>query len=405
VSGRSAEAPVGGEVEAGFEPVREAFAANLARGRTLGSACTIYHQGRRVVHLWGGWRDQARSDPWSEDTIVLVYSVSKGLSALCCALAVSQGLFSYDEPIGAIWPEFTAHGKGDLTIGQVLSEQAGVAALDTRLTIANMADQDAMASAIERQSPNWRPARFAGNHSYTLGWLAGELIRRRDPGRRSLGRYFAEEVAGPLGADAWIGLPASIDRSRIARIKGFSLLDLFVRHTNMPWELVFALIWPFSLSFRTLNNPLFLSGPAALDEEKWRSIEIGACGGIASASALAAIYQSLAVGAKARLARHVLSELEAGITEPSAGLFDEVLKTNVRYSHGFEKPIPEWEFARTGSAFGAFAVGGSLAFADPEDEVAYAWVTNELGTYKWDDPREKSVRDAFYNCLSGRRGS
>lgn len=394
--------PLGGEVQTGFERVREAFVADLKGARTLGAACTIYHGGKRVVHLWGGFQDKARTDPWREDTVVLVYSLTKGLSALCCARAVSQGLFSYDEPITQIWPEFAAHGKGELTVGQVLSEQAGVAALDIKLNRANMADQDAMARAIARQSPNWRPGRYAGNHSYTLGWLACELIRRRDPQHRSLGRYFAEEVAGPIGADAWIGLPASVDRSRIARIKGFSFVDLFLRHTNMPWELVFALIWPFSLSFRTLNNPLFLSGPAALDAEKWRTIELGACGGIASAAALAAIYQSLAVAPEARLGSEVLAELSAGIKVPSDGLFDEVLKTNLRYSHGFEKPFDGWEFARTGSAFGAFAVGGSLAFADPDDEVAYAWVTNELGTSKWDDPREKSVRDAFYDCLPGR---
>jgi CubicO group peptidase (beta-lactamase class C family) len=405
VSGRAADVLVGGQVASGFAPVRDAFAANLESGRTLGSACTIYHRGERVVHLWGGWRDKARTAAWSEDTVVLVYSVTKGLSALCCALAVSQGLFSYDEPITAVWPEFAADGKGDLTIGQVLSEQAGVAALDLKLNSTNMADQDAMAAAIARQPPNWPPGRLAGNHSYTLGWLACELIRRRDPGGRSLGRYFAEEVVGPLGADAWIGLPRSVDRGRIARIKGFSILDLFLHHTNMPWELVLSLICPFTLSFRTLNNPLFLSGPAALDAEKWRSIELGACGGIASAAALAAIYQSLAVGAEARLGKPVLAQLTIGITPPSRGLFDEVLKTKVRYSHGFEKPIPGWQFARTGSAFGAFAVGGSLAFADPEDEVAYAWVTNELGTSKWDDPREKSVRDAFYACLPGREPS
>jgi CubicO group peptidase (beta-lactamase class C family) len=404
VSGRAAKVPFGGDVEAGFDAVREAFVADLARGQTLGSACTIYHQGKRVVHLWGGWRDKFRTDPWREDTVVLVYSVTKGLSALCCALAASQGLFAYDEPITAIWPEFAAKGKGNLTVGQVLSEQAGVAALDIKLNHTNMADQAAMAAAIARQSPNWPPGTLAGNHSYTLGWLACELIRRRDPAGRSLGRYFAEEVVDPLGVDAWIGLPKSVDEGRIARIKGFSFPDLFLHHTNMPWKLVFALVCPFTLSFRALNNPLFLSGPAALDAEEWRSIELGACGGIASASALAAIYQSLCVGAQARIDGPVLAELKAGITEPSAGLFDQVLKTNVRYSHGFEKPISEWEFSRTHSAFGAFAIGGSLAFADPDDQVAYAWVTNELGTSKWDDPREKSVRDAFYSCLPKRRG-
>lgn len=398
------EMPIGGQVASGFGPVREAFAESIEQGRTLGAACTIYHRGQRVVHLWGGWRDKARTLPWREDTVVLVYSVTKGLSALCCALAVARGLFRYDEPITAIWPEFGAHGKGDLTIGQVLSEQAGVAALDVRLNRKNMADEGAMANAIARQKPNWSPGKFAGNHSYTLGWLASELIRRRDPKGRTVGRYLADEIVAPLGVDAWIGLPQSFDRSRIARIKGFNLFDLFVHHTNMPWSLVFALVCPFTLSFKALNNPLFLSGPAALDAEEWRPIELGACGGIASASALASIYQGFAVEGEGegRLGSEVLADLSRGFAQPSGGLRDQVLKTDVRYSLGFEKPIPGWRFARTGSAFGAFAVGGSLAFADPQDQVAYAWVTNELGTCKWDDPREKAVRDAFYACLPDR---
>jgi CubicO group peptidase (beta-lactamase class C family) len=399
MSAGSRLAPVEGFVAPGFERVRDAFAANFRVGSTLGSACAIHFRGERVVNLWGGWQDGARTVPWRKDTVVLVYSVTKGLSALCCALAVSQGLFTYDEPISAIWPEFAAIGKGELTVGQVLSEQGGVAALDIRLGAANMADQDAMAAAIASQKPNWPPGTLAGNHSHTLGWIACELIRRRDPAGRSLGRYFAEEIVEPLGADAWIGLPTSVDRSRIARTQGCTFLDMFLRRTSMPWKLVFSLILPWTLSFRALNNPLLLGGPSQLDSEKWRPLELGAAGAIASAAALAAIYDALANGPAARLSGAVLSELRAGITPVAQGLRDPVLHTRVRYSHGFEKPFDEWPFARTGSAFGTFAVGGSFSFADPEERIAYAWVTNKLGTNKWDDPREKAVRDAFYACL------
>lgn len=391
--------PVGGFVKPGFERVRDVFARHL-NSDTLGAACTIYHRGEPVVDLYGGWKDKLRTRPWTHDTIGLVFSVTKGLSAASCAVAAGNGLFSYDEPIGDVWPEFACKGKEVLTVGQVLSEQAGVAALDMKLNRENMARHEVMARAVAQQEPNWVPGDYAGNHPYSLGWIACELIRRRDPQGRNLQQFFAEELAGPLGAEAFIGLPANFDHERIARIDGFNLFDLVVRHHNMPWSLVAGLFWPWSLAFRALNNPLLLGGPGELDQEGWWSIEDGGAGGMASSAALAAIYNVFAMGGSAYgISPQLMGQLETGVASPRLGLKDQVLKTQLRYSYGFEKPFPGWQFARTPAAFGTFALGGSLAFADPQDQVAYAWITNQLGTYKWNDPREKDVRDAFYSCL------
>lgn len=402
--GRTGEAPLGGMVAPGFEPVREAFARHIASD-TLGAACTIYHRGEPVVDLYGGWKDTARTRPWTHDTITLIFSVSKGLSAAACAVAASRGLFSYDDLIGAVWPEFACKGKETMNVGQVLSEQSGVAAVDISLNDRNMANHEAMARALADQAPNWTPGDYSGNHPYSLGWIACALIHRRDPQHRHLGRFFAEELAGPLGADAYLGLPDDFDRERIARIDGFGLLDLVFKHRNMSWKLVAGMFWPWSLSFRALNNPLLLQGPAALDSEDWWRIEDGGAGGMASAAALAAIYNVFATGGEGYgISAEVMDQLVRGVTPPRCGLVDQVLHDPVRYSYGFEKPFPGWQFSRTDAAFGTFALGGSLAFADPQDQVAYAWITNQLGTYQWDDPREKDVRDAFYRCLeeSGR---
>nr|WP_298925415.1 serine hydrolase domain-containing protein [uncultured Erythrobacter sp.] len=392
-----------GFVADGFEPVAHAFQAAILSGEALGAACTIIHNDETLVDLHGGWKDTARENLWQEDDIALAFSLTKGLTGMAAAVAVSRGLFSYDELVADIWPEFAAHGKGAVTVGEALSEQAGLAAIDFRLTLENIGDEAAICDAIARQKPNWKPGDYAGNHAYTLGWIASELIYRRDPEGRRLPQFFADEIAGPLDQDVFLGLPDSFDRSRIARIDGFKMQDMVIHHTTMPWPLVLKMCLPTSLAFRALNNPLVLAGPGALDrEEFWRAGQ-GAAGGMASARGLARLYNAFAQGGeKLGVTPDVMATLIKGHSYPRKGLKDQILTANMYYSHGFEKPFSEWEYARTNSAFGSFAVGGSLAFCDPEDGVAYAWITNKLGTGKWDDPREKMVRDAFYTCLENR---
>ncbi|WP_249171757.1 serine hydrolase [Erythrobacter sp. JK5] len=380
-----------------------AFQASIASGAALGAACTIMHRGKTLVDLHGGWKDQSRNRVWEADDIALVYSLTKGLTGMAAAVAVSRGLFTYDERVADIWPEFAAHGKGAVSVGEALSEQAGLAAIDTRLTLENIGDEAAICAAIAEQKPNWAPGDHSGNHAYTLGWIASELIHRRDPAGRRLPQFFAEEIAGPIGADVFVGLPENFDRDRIARIEGFGMQDLFFHHTTMPWALTLKMCLPGTLAFRTLNNPLVLEGPGALDNEAFWRVGQGAAGGMASARGLAALYGAFAEGGdKLGVTPEVMANLSAGHPYPRKGLKDQVLTADMYYSYGFEKPFSEWEFARTRSAFGSFAVGGSLAFCDPEDGVAYAWITNTLGTGKWDDPREKTVREAFYACLENR---
>ncbi len=397
------DAWTGGFVAEGFEPVAHAFQASILSGEALGAACTIMHHGETLVDLHGGWKEPSRKLAWDGDDITLVYSLTKGLTGMAGAVAVSRGLFTYDEPVADIWPEFAANGKEAITVGEALSEQAGLAAIDYKLTLENIGDEAAICDAIARQKPNWTPGDHSGNHAYTLGWIVSELIHRRDHMGRRLPQFFADEIAGPLNADVFVGLPETFDRNRIARIEGFGMQDLFIHHTTMPWPLTFEMCLPGTLAFRTLNNPLVMAGPGALDcEEFWR-IGQGAAGGMASARGLATLYHAFAEGGqKLGITPEVMEVLAKGHLVPRNGLKDQVLTADMYYSYGFEKPFSEWEYARTNSAFGSFAVGGSLAFCDPEDGVSYAWITNKLGTGKWDDPREKMVRDAFYTCLENR---
>ncbi len=389
-----------GYVAEGFEPVAHAFQASILSGQALGAACTIIRHGETLVDLHGGWKDPSLERPWDADDITLVYSLTKGLTGMAAAVAVSRGLFSYDEPVADIWPEFALHGKETVTVGETLSEQAGLAAINFKLSIDNIGDEATICAAIADQKPNWTPGDYSGNHAYTLGWIASELIHRRDPNGRRLPQFFAEEIAGPLGQDVFLGLPDTFNRNRIARIEGFGMQDLFIHHSTMPWPLTFEMCLPETLAFRTLNNPLVLTGPEAIDCEAFWRVGQGAAGGMASARGLAALYHAFAEGGeKLGVTPEVMAALSKGHPYPCKGLKDQVLTADMYYSHGFEKPFSEWEYARTHSAFGSFAVGGSLAFCDPDDGVAYAWITNKLGTGKWDDPREKLVRDTFYACL------
>src|SRR3712207_3829859 len=232
---------IGGSVAHGFEPVRRAFERNLASGRELGAACAAYVGGEKVVDLWGGVRDARSGARWDEDTLVLVYSTSKGLAAMTLALLHSRGLLDYDERVSAYWPEFAQGGKERVTVRQLLAHEAGLPVIDVRLTPKLIADHDGLAEAIATQRPLWEPGTRHGYHGISLGWYEGELVRRIDPDRRTLGRFFAEEIAGPLGIDSiWFGVPEDFPRSRLARIERVPWAKALPGTRNLPPEMALA---------------------------------------------------------------------------------------------------------------------------------------------------------------------
>jgi CubicO group peptidase (beta-lactamase class C family) len=251
-----------GWVAPGFEPVRQAFADNFARRGELGAACAVYRHGEPVVDLWGGLRDRGLS--WRQDTLVLVFSVTKGMTATTLAVVHARGLLDYDRPVAAYWPKFAQAGKEAITVRQVLAHQAGLATIDQRLRPVDLADQDRLAALIAGQRPQWAPGTRQGYHYLTSGWIAAELIRRTDPAQRSLGRFFAEEVAAPLGVDFHIGLPPDVPEERVARIKAFLRMRLLLHPRTMPPGMLLAFAAPRSLTSRTFFNPR-LASPGAFD--------------------------------------------------------------------------------------------------------------------------------------------
>src|SRR5215217_8621270 len=288
---------VNGEVAPGFESVGEEFERNFAERGELGAACAIYHEGEKVVDLWGGYSDVGRREHWQEDTLVLVYSATKGLAGMAMAVAHSRGLLDHDERVAAYWPEFAQNGKQDVTVRQLLSHQAGLSAMDRPLDLATIADRDALAGVISRQKPAWEPGMRHGYHGISLGWYEGELIRRIDPKLRSIGRFFQEEIAEPLGAEFYIGVPAEVSGSRIADIKAFHPLQMLLHLNTMPPGMVVALMNPRSLTSRSLNQ-MKLRSPADLNKPEIRALEIPAGGDVGLVRGIAKAYDAFASGGK-----------------------------------------------------------------------------------------------------------
>lgn len=389
---RRALSGISGFVKPGFETVREAFIENFERRNELGAACCVYHRGERVVDLWGGVRNKETGEPWEEDTMVIVFSATKGLSALAMALAHSRGLLDYDELVCKYWPEFAQSGKEKITVRQLLGHQAGLFALDEPVAKPVIADLDRLAAVLARQRPAWEPGTRQAYHALTLGFYESEILRRVDPLHRSLGRYFQEEIADPLGLDFYIRLPEEIPNSRLATLKPANMARAI---GTVPISLTLAALNPRSAIRRSLWASLF-----PLDKERVyaRNIEIPSGGGVGTARAIAQAYSEFATGGiRLGLREETLKQLKAPALPSLHGFHDEALKVEAPFSLGFSKPSRSNPFGHPGS-FGAPGSGGSFGFADPEAEVGYGYVPNRMGTYL-SDPREEALRRATYRSI------
>src|SRR5215831_6171440 len=207
-----------GDVSRGFEGVRDAFAENFARRHELGGACCVYVRGEKVVDLWGGVRNKQTGEPWERETMVLIYSATKGLAAMTLAVAHSRGWLDYEERVATYWPEFAQQGKERITVRQLLAHEAGLFAFDEPVDRSTVADLDRLAAVMARQKPAWEPGTRQAYHAITLGFYESELLRHIDPRRRSVGQLFQDEIATPLGLDVYIRLPESIPDVKLATL-------------------------------------------------------------------------------------------------------------------------------------------------------------------------------------------
>ena len=397
---------IGGDVDEGFGKVADAFRDNFARGSEVGAALAVYRNGVKVVDLWGGYRDGYSRAPWRRDTMVNVFSSTKGVAALAVALAVSRGFFGYDDKVAAHWPEFAQVGKGDITVRQLLGHQAGLSALKPPPALADVAAPDRLAPLLAAQRPRWAPGTRHGYHAVTLGWYESELIRRTDPAGRTLGRFFAEEIARPLGLDLHIGLPSSVSRDQVALLHQWKRAESLLHLSVMPGALVAAMLNPFGLLGRASSLPRDIKPwDGDYNRDDVRAVEIPSANGIGTARAIAQLYGAAAGAAPALpLCEDVRDELAAMPAPPSRGERDKVLGVELVFNLGLSKPAFGTVFGSSDKAYGTPGFGGSFGFADPDTAIGYSYVMNRLGFHLHSDPRELALRQAvFHHVLGARR--
>ncbi len=375
-----------GTVAARFEGVREAFEANFTERGDVGAACSVYLDGRSVVDLWGGVADAQTGREWEAGTLTLVYSTTKGVTAICAHHAAERGRLDLDAPVVGYWPQFVAAGKEAVTVRHLLSHRAGLPTLEPRLPIEQALAWTPAVRSLAAQAPLWEPGRRHGYHAVTFGWLVGEVLRRATG--LTPGRYLAQELAGPLGLDLWIGLPAE-QEGRVSRLlppgpPQISRDEL----AAMPPEQVErlrAMADPGSLMQRALNPT---DPPFSFNRPELHAAELPAANGIGTARALARLYAAT-IGEVDGIRILAPETIESATIERSAGP-DEVLALDTRFGSGFLLPSPFSPLMGPRS-FGHAGAGGSLALADPDAGIAFAYVMNQMQQGLAADPRPAAL--------------
>jgi CubicO group peptidase (beta-lactamase class C family) len=396
LSDRKSYPVIEGVVKPGFEVVKEAFAENFIRRGELGAAACMYYQGEKVVDLWGGVRNKTTREPWEENTMVIVHSTTKGMVGLALALAHSRGWLDYEERICTYWPEFAQQGKEKVTVRQLLSHQAGLLALDAPVDKSVAADLDRLAIVLAQQKPAWEPGTRQGYHAISLGFYENELLRRVDPKHRSIGQFFQEEIATPLGLEFYIRLPEQIPNSRLAK---FELFNPFIKLLHTKPALTLASMNRRSLTYRAMFVNPGVGLPFDTERVYSRELEVPSQGGVGTARAIAQAYCTFATGgSELGLKGETLQKIIGPAVPPKFGFYDECLKIVWTLSLGFLKPCPTYPFGSR-AAIGTPGAGGSFGFADPQKGIGYAYVTNLMGIYQGKDPRELALRKAFARAI------
>jgi CubicO group peptidase (beta-lactamase class C family) len=383
-----------GSVDAGFGVVMDAFLANFVDRRDLGAACAVYVDGRPVVDLWGGIADARAGRPWVHDTSAVIFSCSKGLLAICAYLLVQDRRLDLDAPVARYWPRFATAEKAAITVREVMSHRAGLAALDTDLTLSEVLDWEPVIRAIEAQPPLHRASEGHVYHPMTYGWLVGEVIRRITG--RSPGRYFRDVLGDPLGLQTWIGLPDAArpsvawmepplpdEDSDAAREAARIAMDdpTVERSASMGGAFAF----PAIEGFVTFNEPAI------------QAAEIPGANGISTARSLARLYAAC------------VSEVH-GSPILTAGTIDDALTPQsggpqrsgmpddgARWGTGFQLASPPSQPMLGRSSFGHAGAGGQLAFADRDHRVGFAYLGNQMGGYG--DARARELTGALRTAI------
>ena len=368
--------------------IRPLFAENFARFGELGAAVSIWQDGAPALELEGGFRDASREIPWTRDTLVLFWSATKGLGSACLLHVLQEHEIGLERQVAEFWPEFAQGGKSAITLAQLLSHQAGLAAFDEAVDVLDYA---AVVRALEKQAPLWTPGTALGYHARTFGFLLDELVRRIDS--RSIAEYWRNIFAEPLGLDIWIGLPGE-ENARVATIYA-------ARASNAapPDPFYQALATPGTLQRKAFTSPRGLNAVSAMNTAENRARSFVSFGGIGSATSLAKFYALLANGGALGEQRFFSEKTIAQMTTTLTAGTDRIFLLPTAFSAGFMQNPPDANrhlFGPSSLAFGHPGAGGSHAFADPENNLSFAYVMNQMEQKLL--PNEKSLRlvEALY---------
>lgn len=375
-----------GTCSEGFEPVREAFAANFGERDEIGASVAVVHDGVAVVNLWAGSADPAKTRAWQQDTLTNVWSTTKAVTSLCAHILIDRGELDADAPVARYWPQFAQAGKDDMPVRWILCHKSGLTGLTAASAVEDYYDWEKITELLAAQAPLFPPGTTTGYQAITFGYLVGEVIRRITG--QTCGQFTAAEVAGPVGADFYIGLPES-ELGRCSDLQGARPSD----DEQAALAQAYANADPAALA--ALLNPA-LTGDEA-NAPAWRLAEIPAANGHATAAALATIFGAVADGSGRFISERTLAAARAG----EGRYTDVVLGFPLEFGLGYALSGPEGHYGPNPAAFGHDGFGGSAVGCDPEAKVAYAYVMNKMGTNLADDPRKMAIVNAVYQSLRG----
>ncbi len=389
---------VQGTCDPKFQEVRQEFERNFQERGEVGASVCVTVQGQTVVDLWGGQANAGSNTPWKEDTVSVVFSSTKGATALCAHMLASRGQLDLDAPVATYWPEFAQSGKENIPVKMLLSHQAGLPAVRETLPDGAYADWDLIVTALAKEEPFWEPGTRNGYHALTFGWLVGEVVRRVSG--KSLGTFFKDEVADPLGLDFWIGLPED---------KESQVAPMIAAEPNPESPFFREIATPGSIqSIVLLNMGGYMGAEPQFDTRAAHAAEIGGAGGVTNGRGLAGMYEPLALGGKKDSVELVNTETLArmGRVASSTGK-DAVLVMPTRFALGYMKTMDNRKEPAgvqdsvlvSEAAFGHVGAGGSFGFADPPAAMSFGYTMNRMGPGAALNDRGQNLVDAVYRAL------
>ena len=383
--------PLDGFVADGWSEVADVLASNIDNRDDVGAGVSVFHKGKCVVDIAGGFFDREATKPYTLDTLQLVFSSTKGVVATAVAICVERGLLSYEDPVSQIWPEFAAHGKEHVTVAQLLSHQAGLYTVEGELSFEELLDWNTMVARLADTAPLFPVGSTHGYHAITFGWLAGELVRRVDG--RNIGRFIAEEIANPLGGEIYVGLPAHLE-PRVSPI-----------NTGWPRTATSAPAAPVQLPNKYLVSALSVNGAlnvkGGFNREDLHAAEVPGANGIANARSLAAMYSATFTETETSNGpvRLLNDDTRSKMTvqQTKDGEVDLCLQTERTFAMGFVTPSEKLAFDAPGS-YGHAGAGGSVSFADPLRQMGFSYIMNRMKDSMFTDPRAVRLIEAASRC-------